>query len=70
MPSGEFFKWKGHRVWLRLPAPTSTRQFGEVMHVFVGATRLEDVDMAIELEDGTIHKVRASEKGTTWDLAD
>jgi hypothetical protein len=40
------------------------------MHVFVGATRLEDVDMAIELEDGTIHKVRASEKGTTWDLAD
>jgi hypothetical protein len=40
------------------------------MHVFIGTSKPGDVDIAIELEDGSIHKVRASEKGTIWDLAD
>ena len=70
MPWEEYFKWKGHRVWLRLPAATSTRQLGEVMHVFIGASKSGDIDIAIELEDGIVHKVRASERGTIWDFAD
>jgi hypothetical protein len=40
------------------------------MHVFIGASKPGDIDIAIELEDGTIHKVRASERGTIWDFAD
>jgi hypothetical protein len=40
------------------------------MHVFYPVAADVDVVLAIQLEDATVHKVRVSDKGTLWDLAD
>jgi hypothetical protein len=66
----QLLQWKGYRVWLRLPAAPSTRQFGEIIHVFILSETREDHDLAIQLEDGSMHRVHASDKGTLWDMAD
>jgi hypothetical protein len=70
MPWERYFEWKGQRVWMLQPAQAATRAFGEIMHVFIGAKTPEDVELAIELDDGTVHRVRAADKGRTWDFAD
>lgn len=65
-----YLDWKGRRVWVLRPAPASTRAFGEIMHVFIGAKTSEAVEFAIELDDGGTQTVRASEKGRLWDFAE
>jgi hypothetical protein len=65
-----YLDWKGRRVWMLRPAPASTRAFGEIMHVFIGARTPQEVELAIELDDGSTHTVRQSEKGRLWDLAE
>ena len=65
----QLLRWKGYRVWLRLSAVNSTRQFGEIIHVFILSKTPGDHDLAIQLEDGSVHKVHASDKGTLWDMA-
>ena len=68
-PHSEFLEWKGRRAWVRVPAPAETRQFGEVMHVFLVSPSPHDCQLAIQLDTGAVHKVRVSDKGKLWDLA-
>jgi hypothetical protein len=69
MDFDECMRWKGHRVWVRVPAAASTHQFGEVMHVFFPA-KSDNIEVAIELDDGSVHTVFALDKGALWDLVD
>ena len=69
MDLDQLLQWKGYRVWLRLSAVTSTRQFGEIIHVFILSETPGQHDLAIQLEDGSVHRVRASDRGTLWDIA-
>jgi hypothetical protein len=68
MDFDQCLRWNGCRVWLRLPAATSTPQYGEIMHVFFPTETGADIDLAIQLHDGTVHTVRASDKGSLWDM--
>ena len=65
----EFLKWKGRRAWIQVSAPAETRQFGQVMHVFLVSPSPHDCQLAIQLDTGAVHRVRASDKGKLWDLA-
>ena len=70
MDLDQLLQWKGYRVWLRLSAVTSTRQFGEIIHVFILSETPGGHDLAIELEDGSVHEVHASDRGILWDITD
>ena len=61
--------WKGRRVWLRGPSSETGRQPGDVVYVGAAFMVAGDADVAIQMENGEVRMVRASEQGELWDFA-
>ena len=59
--------WLGHRVWLRGVSPRSPARYAEVVRVYEAMNHVS-LDVVLRLQDKSITVVRASEKGTVWDL--
>jgi hypothetical protein len=55
--------WVGRRVWVESSA-SATRRKGVVVHTYRSA--LEDIDLSIHLDDGSVTTVRLSTRDVTW----
>jgi hypothetical protein len=58
--------WKGRRVWLRGPSLEARRQPGDVVYVGAAFMVAGDADVAIQLENGEVRMVLASQQGELW----
>jgi hypothetical protein len=61
--------WKGRTVWLRELLAEARRQTGDIVYVGTAFMVAGDVDVAVQLENGEVRMVRASQRGELWDFS-
>ena len=61
--------WKGRRVWLRDAQAEVERPTGDIVYVGLAFVVAGDVDLGVQLENGEVRMVRASQQGDLWDFS-